>query len=216
MFIWLPAIAAAAINLTKLAGDGWSARMVRASRGWTVAAIAAGIPLVVLVFLYCVAAPWNLFGKNDPIGGEAGYGGFADRALQEMQITGATWIATSDYRVYAMLRWHLKDRVPVIQVNERARFMGFRDPGMDRIRDHAGLYIAETPDPHRALLQSAGATLVPLGEADTMFRGTAMKHYAIDKLTGWTPQLDPAPGTRFYRWPALALQISPNVQIAMR
>jgi hypothetical protein len=204
MFIWPVAIAAAAINLTKLAEDGWSARMVRAARGWTIAAVAVGIPLVVLVFLYCVAAPWNLIGRSDPIGGEAGYDGLAARAVQEMKASGATWIATSDYRVYAMLRWHLKDRVPVIQVNERARFIGFKDPGMDRIRDHAGLYIAQTPDPVRPLLLSAGATLAPLAETDTLFRGTPMKHYAIDKISGWTPQLDPAPGTEFYKWPALA------------
>jgi hypothetical protein len=189
--------------------------MVRAARGWTIAAIATGIPLVVLVFLYCVAAPWNLIGRSDPIGGEAGYDGLAERALQKMQASDATWIATSDYRVYAMLRWHLKDKVPVIQVNERARFIGFKDPGMDRIRDHAGLYIAETPDPVRPVLISAGAKLAPLAETDTLFRGTPMKHYAIDKLTGWTPELDPKPGAEFYKWPALA-SATPLVQFARR
>ncbi len=113
---WPAGIAAAAINLTN-AGDGWSPRMVRASYGWSIAAIATGIPLVVLVFLYSVAAPWNLIGKNDPLGGEGGYQVLADRALAEMKSTGATWIATTDYRTYAMLRWHLKDKVPVVQVN---------------------------------------------------------------------------------------------------
>jgi hypothetical protein len=214
MFIWPVAIAAAAINLTRLADDGWSARMVRASYRWTVTAIAVGIPLVILVFLYSVAAPWNLIGKNDPLGGEGGYDVLADRALQEMSKTGATWIATSDYRVYAMLRWHLKDKVPVIQVNERARFLGFHDPGMDRIRDHAGLYIAETVDARRALLLSTTAKLTPLVEVDTIWRGTPMKHYQIDKLTGWTPELNPAPGTPFYRWPALAGLSMPRTQFA--
>jgi 4-amino-4-deoxy-L-arabinose transferase-like glycosyltransferase len=214
MFIWPAAIAAAAINLTQLAGDGWSASMVRASRRWSIAAIAAGIPVVLLVFLYCVAAPWNLIGKNDPIGGEAGYDGVARSALAQMQGTGATWIATTDYRAYAMLRWHLHDRVPVIQVNERARFMGFGDPGMDRIRDHAGLYIAETTDPARSLLASV-AVLTPVAQVDTMWRGTAMKHYSIEKLTGWTPDLDPAPGTLFYKWPALA-SVEPLTRLAAR
>ncbi|MET0971609.1 MAG: glycosyltransferase family 39 protein [Tardiphaga sp.] len=214
MFIWPPAMAAAAINLTKLASDGWSPGFVRTSWRWSIAAIAVGIPVVLLVFLYCVAAPWNLIGKNDPIGGEAGYDGLARSALAEMQNSGATWIATTDYRVYAMLRWHLHDRVPVIQVNERARFMGFRDPGLDRIRDHAGLYIAETNDPARPMLLSV-ATLAPLAQVDTTWRGTAMKHYNIEKLTGWTPELDPAPGTPFYKWPALA-SVWPFIQLAQR
>lgn len=215
MFLWPAGIAAAAINLTQLAGDGWSRRMVRASYGWTIAAIATGIPLVVLVFLYCVAAPWNLLGKNDPLGGEGGYGGLADRAQAQMQATGASWIATSDYRVYAMLRWHLKDRVPVIQVNERARFLGFRDPGLDRIRNHPGIYVAEAVDARRALLLSTTARLTPLAKVDTVWRGTAMKHYRIDSLTGWTPELNPSPGTPFYKWPALAA-LPVRVQLAAR
>jgi 4-amino-4-deoxy-L-arabinose transferase-like glycosyltransferase len=209
MFLWPAGIAAAAINLTKLPGDGWSPRMVRASHGWSIAAIATGIPLVVLVFLYSVAAPWNLIGKNDPLGGEGGYQVLADRALAAMKTTGATWIATTDYRTYAMLRWHLKDKVPVVQVNERARFIGFRDPGMDRIKDHTGLYIAQTADNHRPLLATTSAVLTPVAEVDTIWRGTAMKHYAIDKLTGWTPDLTPKPDTPFYRWPALAEMVMP-------
>ena len=63
------------------------------------------------------------------------------RAQAELQKTGATWIATTDYRTYAMLRWFFNGRVPVIQINERGRFMGFRDPGMDLIRGHTGLYV---------------------------------------------------------------------------
>ena len=77
------------------------------------------------VFFYYVAAPWNLIGRTDPVGGEAGYEQVAARAQEQLQKTGATWIATTDYRTYAMLRWHFNGRVPVIQINERGRFQGF-------------------------------------------------------------------------------------------
>ena len=190
--------------------------MLKSGVAWTYGAIASGIPLVVLVFLDCVASPWNLIGKNDPIGGEAGYAILADRAMAEMQRSNATWIATTDYRTYAMLRWHLKDRVPVIQINQRARFLGFRDPGVAVIRDHAGLYIAQVTDDDRSLLGSTPAVLAPLATVETMFRGVAMKTYRIEKLTGWTPELNPAPGTPFYRWPNLAMGISSNYQVASR
>ena len=63
-----------------------------------------------------------------------------------MKKTGATWIATTDYRTYAMLRWYFNGRVPVIQINERGRFQDFRDPGIDRIKGHPGLYVAREPD----------------------------------------------------------------------
>jgi hypothetical protein len=214
MFIWPAGIAAAAINIPMLRREQWSPGMIKSSVSWSIAAIASGIPLVVLVFLYCVASPWNLIGKNDPIGGEAGYAPLADRALVEMQKAGATWIATSDYRTYAMLRWHLKDKVPVIQINERARFLDFHDLGFALIKDHTGLYIAQTPDDHGQLLAATSARLEPLARVDTVFRGVVMKTYQIDKLTNWTPELAPPPGTPFYRWPQLALQASPNSQIA--
>ena len=120
--------------------------MIRSTKFWVSIAVVTGIAYVVLVFLYYIVIPWNFIGGIDPIGGEAGYEQVADRAEAELQKTGATWIATSDYRTYAMMRWYFKDRVPVIQINERGRFMGFRDPGMDRIRGHAGLYIVREPD----------------------------------------------------------------------
>jgi 4-amino-4-deoxy-L-arabinose transferase-like glycosyltransferase len=207
MFMWPPAMAVAAINVTRLAEDGWSAKTVRDSWRWITVSIAVGIPFVVLAFLYSVAAPWNLLGRNDPIGTEAGYDGLAARAVQAMQATGASWIATTNYRVYAMLRWHLKDSVPVIQVNERSRFLGFRDPGMDRIKGKTGLYIAQPDGNERALLLTAGATLQPLTQLNTMWRGAPMRSFQIDKLTGWTPDLNPAPDTPFYRPPSLALLV---------
>ena len=214
MFLWPAGFAAAAINITLLPRENASGWLARSAMPWAVAAIASGIALVVVIFLYCVAAPWNLIGKNDPIGGEAGYGPLAARALVEMDRAGATWIATSDYRTYAMLRWHLKDRVPVVQINERARFIGFRDPGFDRIKGHAGLYIAQTGD-NRALLASTTAVLERVAVVDTVWRGVAMKTYAMDKLTNWTPDLDPAPGTLFYRWPNLAMAV-PGILLASR
>ena len=88
------------------------------------AAIVSGIAFVVVVFFYYVATPWNFIGRADPIGGEAGYEQVVDRAKAELQKTGATWIATTDYRTYSMLRWFFGGRVPVIQINERGRYLG--------------------------------------------------------------------------------------------
>ncbi len=215
MFIWPAGFAAAAIHGPMLRRENWSPGMIQAAGRWSIAAIAAGIPLVVLVFLYCVASPWNLIGKNDPIGGEAGYGALADRALLEMRKSGATWIATTDYRTYAMLRWHLHDWVPVLQVNQRARFIGFRDPGIDLIRDHPGLYIAQLTDDNRALLASTPAVIEPIARVDTVFRGVVMKNYQIDRISHWTPDLNPPPDTPFYRWPLLAMGAQ-SYQVALR
>ena len=121
-----------------------------------------------------------------------------------MQKTGATWIATTDYRTYAMLRWYFNGRVPVIQINERGRFQGFRDPGMNLIRDHAGLYVAREPDNRLPLWDLTTAKRQPLERVERSWRGMVMDTYALEKLTGWTPELSPPPDSPLFRWRVLA------------
>jgi hypothetical protein len=204
MFLWPLGFAAAAINIAMLPRDGWPAWMIKSTIAWANAAIASGIVLVLGTFLYSVASPWNFFGKADPIGGEAGYEQVASRAGSEMQKIGATWIATTDYRTYAMLRWYLNGRVPVVQINERGRFLGFRDPGMNLIKDHTGLYVAREPDQTNPVWASTAAVRTPLGQVERSWRGMVMDSYALEKLTGWTPELSPPPDSPLYRWRVLA------------
>ena len=204
MFLWPAGFAATAINLTMLSREGWPEWMVKSTFRWARVAVISGIAFVVGVFLYYVAAPWNFIGRTDPIGGEAGYEQVVERARAQLQQTGATWIATSDYRTYAMLRWYFNGRVPVIQINERGRFQGFRDPGMNLIRDHAGLYVAREPDNRLPLWDLTTAKRQPLERVERVWRGTVMDTYALEKLTGWTPELSPPPDSPLFRWRVLA------------
>jgi len=204
MFMWPIGFAAAAINIAMLPREGWPAWMIKSTISWAVAAIASGIVMVVLIFLYYVVSPWNFIGKTDPVGGEAGYEQVVDRAQAELQKIGATWIATTDYRTYAMLRWYFRDRVPVIQINERGRFLGFRDPGMNLIRGHTGLYVGREPDNANPLWTSTTAVREPLERVDRSWRGIVMDTYALEKLTGWMPELSPPPDSPLYRWRVLA------------
>jgi 4-amino-4-deoxy-L-arabinose transferase-like glycosyltransferase len=204
MFLWPAGFAAVAINIALLPREGWPAWMIRSTASWAVAGIASGIVFVVLVFFYYVAIPWNFIGRSDPIGGEAGYEQVAERAQAELEKTGATWIATTDYRTYAMLRWYFNGRVPVVQINERGRFMGFRDPGMDLIKGHTGLYVAREPDNTNLVWADTTAVRTPLERVERSWRGIVMDTYALEKLTGWTPELSPPPGSPLYRWRVLA------------
>jgi 4-amino-4-deoxy-L-arabinose transferase-like glycosyltransferase len=204
MFMWPIGFAAAAINIVMLRREGRTA-MVKSAVWWSGAAIATGIVFVVGVFVYYVMTPWNFITK-DPIGGEAGFEQVVSRAEVELQKTGATWIATTDYRTYAMLRWFFADRVPVIQINERGRYIGFHDPGMNLIRGHAGLYVGREPD-NRSTNPFWGFTTAvrePLERVERTWRGTVADTYALEKLTGWTPELSPPPDSPLYSWRVLA------------
>jgi 4-amino-4-deoxy-L-arabinose transferase-like glycosyltransferase len=204
MFMWPIGFAAAAINIAMLPREGRPAWMIRSTISWAKAAIASGIAFVVVVFLYYVVSPWNFIGRTDPIGGEAGYQQVADRAQAELQKIGATWIATTDYRTYAMLRWYFKDRMPVIQINERGRFLGFRDPGMNLIKGQTGLYVGREPENASPPWASTTAVREPLERVQRSWRGVVMDTYALEKLTGWTPELSPPPDSPLYRWRVLA------------
>ena len=214
MFIWPAGFAAAAINIALLSREARSAGTVKFSVGWMKAAIGSGIAFVVLVFLYYAVSPWNFIGKADPVGGEAGFEAVVDRAEAELQKTGASWIATTDYRTYAMLRWYFRDRVPVIQINERGRYLGFRDPGMASIEGRTGLYVAREPDQGNPLWAMTSAVREPLERVPRTWRGIVMSTYALEKLTGWTPELLPPADSPFYRWRVLAGDIGTSPEQA--
>ncbi len=214
MFMWPVGFAAAAVNLAMMPEDGWSAWMIRSSIFWVKAALVSGIAFVVIVFLYYVAAPWNFLGKMDPIGAEAGYEQVAARAQAALDETGATWIATTDYRTYAMMRWLFRGRVPVVEINERGRFQDFRDPGMDRIKGQAGIYVGRQPDDHSPLWETIPATRTPLGQVERRWRGVLIDTYTIDKLTGWTPELSPPKDSPLFQWRVLAGNLTFSLSLA--
>ena len=204
MFLWPAGFAATAINLVMLPREDFSERMVKSAFHWARVAVISGIIFVLCVFLYYTVAPWNLIGRTDPIGGEAGYQEVAARAREQLQKTGATWIATTDYRTYAMLRWYFNGEVPVIQINERGRFQGFADPGMKLIKDHPGLYVAREPEHRLPVWDLTSARREPLERVERIWRGMVMDTYALEKLTGWTPELSPPPDSPLFRWRVLA------------
>jgi 4-amino-4-deoxy-L-arabinose transferase-like glycosyltransferase len=211
MFMWPTGFAAAAVNVAMLPKEGFPGWMIRSTVFWARTAVVTGIATVVLVFLYYVAAPWNFIGHADPIGGEAGYEAVVARAEAELKATGATWIATTDYRTYATLRWFFNGRVPVIQINERGRFQGFADPGMALIAGHPGLYVAREPDNALPLWSATTAVREPLERVERVWRGVVMDTYALEKLTGFTPELSPPPDSPLFRWRVLAGKIGAAV-----
>ena len=205
MFLWPAGFAAVAINVTRMPFEGWSVGLVKSTVSWARTAITSGIAFVVCVFLYYMFAPWNLIGRTDPIGTESGYDVVAAHTLAQMQATGATWVATTDYRTYAMLRWMLRGRVPVVEVNERGRFQGFADPGIGMIRDHVGIYVGREPENNLPLWNETSAVRQPLERVPRSWRGMMMDTYSLDKISGWTPDLSPPPDTTFFRWRVLAM-----------
>jgi hypothetical protein len=128
------------------------------------------------------------------------------RVEAELQKTGATWIATTDYRTYAMMRWFFNNRVPVVQLNERGRYQDFRTPDMNLISGRAGLYVGLKPydNPAIPIWASIPAKREPLETVDRVWRGVVMDSYTIERFTGWTPEFSPPPDSPLFDWRWLA------------
>lgn len=200
MLIWPFAFAAAAINLAEIRKQRQQGWIFRTAESWAIAAVALGVVLNVAIFYYYSVSHLAFAARQDPVAKEAGYGDVAARAKAVAKGVGATWIATLDYRIYAELRWHLKDSIPVVQVNERSRFIGFHDNASAAIKSGIGLYVDSAPNDGNVIETKTPAVLRLVGQTDRMWRGVVIEPFAFKTITGWKPDLSPPPESPFYKW----------------
>jgi 4-amino-4-deoxy-L-arabinose transferase-like glycosyltransferase len=187
-FVWPLGILALALALP------WQSAPRRVGALIAVAAV-TGAPVVAALFLHAVFEDSAWAGKADPFGQDAGFGDMADQVLADAQSSGAKWIATTDYRTYANLSWHIGSQIPVLQVNQRARFLDFapRDPALFTGK---ALYVHFPPvDPFLR-----GARLTPVETLPVAWRGVVMQTMMVDVLEGFVPELTPASGSLAYTW----------------
>lgn len=188
LFDWPFGFACVAVNLKRWQQE--APRSLPARAGPLVAAttIVTGIGFVMIAMAYYTGSNANYLGRNDPFGKEAGFAEVVEVAAEKLKRIGATWFATTDYRITSMLRWHLKDRFPVVQIDERSRYIGFADRGAN---GPVGLYIASQQDDAGKAWETTTAVLEPAGSTDLTWRGVRYDTYLMYRLTNWKPVLSP-------------------------
>lgn len=185
-FMWPLGVLALAVVLP------WTGRWI-AGKLVLAALLVTGLP-VVLAFTYHALLDTSVwFGRNDPLGQDAGFGDMSARVFELAQTNGATWIATSDYRTYANLTWHIGTAIPVVQINERARFLDFAPINTTTFGGRA-LYVHSGAPV--SLLD--GAVLGPTRAMEIVWRGQVMREVLVETLDGFVPDLSPPPGSRAF------------------
>lgn len=173
------------------------------ARWWRRLAVAGVLTSLLLsaVFNYhLLANPNPIGGANDPVGRDDGYDALAASVRAEAKATGAQWIAASDRRTAAQLRWFLGAEFPVVQLNERSRFMDFAVPD---VAGKPGLYVHIKGKRIETIDAAAAGHLTPVGEAERIWRGVSFGTFEIERIEGWTPDLNPPPGSPLFVWPDL-------------
>ena len=193
LFVWPFGFACVALNLKLWRQEAPGSAMARIAPSVAATTVLTGIGFVVLAMIYYTGTDANYLTNDDPIGKEAGFAQVVEAAKYELEKVGATWFATTDYRIYSMLRWHLKDRIPVVQINERNRYIGFGTRDAD-IVGPAGLYVAPKDETRSDIWGATTAVLEPVKLADLIWRGVRYDTYLMQKLTNWRPVLSPPPG----------------------
>jgi 4-amino-4-deoxy-L-arabinose transferase-like glycosyltransferase len=189
LLVWPTAFICAAVNLHDIRKQQPLSRIARVGPALVAASIVSGLVLVLAAQIYYIWGTANVLRTDDPIGKEAGFAPVVAAAEAARKATGASWFATTDYRTYSILRWHLRDSgVPVVQVNERARFIGFVEPSLE---GPVGLYVGAEGDPAAAILARTSADLRTVGKIHLIWRGVSYDTYVFQKLTDWKPALSP-------------------------
>lgn len=197
LFAWPLGFVCALMNMRVIRKQSPMTRLAQAAPVLMVASIASGIAFVAIAQMYYTRGTANLLKKNDPIGKEAGFADVAAAANVSRNAIGAGWLATTDYRMYSMLRWHLRHvAVPVVQVNERRRYAGFAEPKLD---SPVGMYVAPDGDPDAQIMTKTTALLEEVGKVDLTWRGVSYDTYIFWRLTNWKPVLAPPPNDPFER-----------------
>ncbi|MXN66174.1 glycosyl transferase family 39 [Stappia sp. GBMRC 2046] len=121
-------------------------------RRWTATAVPLGLVVSLLVLVHAVHPLTAAFGRKDPTQQTRGWDAVANQLSEIAEREGAGWIATDRYYLNAELAFSLRGGLPVVQVNDRIRYVmqvpqpvslvtspalfvapAKRDPGLERL-----------------------------------------------------------------------------------
>jgi 4-amino-4-deoxy-L-arabinose transferase-like glycosyltransferase len=140
-------------------------------------------PVLLIAYLALPTAPL----KRDPALPVRGWADFSQRLSAIRARAGATWIGTVSYGGLAKLTEHGGDPTPVLQIDQRVRYLGWPPPrGFDQ--NTPGIIVDLSRRYDRTLLLRCFAEVDPLGELDRGAPGGAQAHYSLYRVR--LPKLD--------------------------
>ncbi len=153
-------------------------------------AVPIGIAIAAVVYLQAMAAPIPLNAKKDPTALMAGWSELARDVEDVARREHAAYILTSRYRLTSELAYYSSSRIPVVQFNERLRWISFQTPPA-AVLSQPGLYVANVGRDSSRRLCARFAEVKKIGEVSRRRNGGEIARYVlyrVDKPTA--PILD--------------------------
>lgn len=178
---WLAPLYPALAVASALAVHSFVAQRWRAAVGGT----AVGIGLLMTGLLY-VHALHPLDGgalRKDPTRQGHGWTDLASDVEKRRVASGASWVATSSYATTGQLAFALKDRSPVIQLNERLRYVHLPEPSPELLKEPA-LYVELERRANVAMLRQRFAQVQQLPDLVRAGGGYAIDRYSVYLVGG--------------------------------
>jgi 4-amino-4-deoxy-L-arabinose transferase-like glycosyltransferase len=153
-------------------------------------AVPIGVALAAIVYLQVAAAPFPLAVAKDPTALMAGWSGLAREVEVAAQRENAAYVLTSRYRLNSELAYYWRGTVPVIQFNQRLRWIAFPQPPAT-VLSKPGLYVAEAGRELTSELCRRFSVVKKVGEISRRRHGKQIQRYVLYRLEKPTgPALD--------------------------
>ncbi|MEP1574038.1 ArnT family glycosyltransferase [Roseibium album] len=148
-----------------------------------VAGIAIGIFVAVLVQIHAVYPVTGQLARKDPTFQLRGWDEIGAAVEQLADDENAAYILTMSYGLNAQTDFLMKDKLPVIQVTERIRYIMTPDPD-DTLFEQPGLYITEKRRDKAGDLQRSFETVEELAVLVRKVKGVPLEELVVYKVDG--------------------------------
>jgi len=153
---------------------------------WSAAAVSAALTL--LIYAHAVAPFYVATRAREPTHQLRGWPDFASQVTKAAQQASAAYIATTSYGTTGQLAFYLDQRWPVLQLNERIRYVHLPEPDRELFTKPGIVVELSRRDPKVDLL-ARFKTVEPLGSLTRTHQGTPLQTYVVYRVS------DPVPAT---------------------
>jgi hypothetical protein len=148
-------------------------------------AVPIGLGMAGIVYLQALAAPIPLNPAKDPTALLAGWSELAAKVETRARREGAGYLLTSSYALTSELTYYSTGTIPVVQFNERLRWLSFAQP-QPNILSQPGLYVADADRDLAGMLAGRYSRITKIAEIGRYRRDKQIQQYVLYRLEGPT------------------------------